>query len=87
MQIHSTNWNIHFLASDLRNSTSSVRFRRLSFNPTKEKRQWRLTIAVRFFGAGDGNRTRVTSLGSLFLTRPSATRINRLTSLFLKPIL
>lgn len=25
-----------------------------------------------------------TSLGSLFLTRPSATRINRLTSLFLK---
>ncbi len=65
MQIHPTNWNIHFLASDLRNSTSSVRFRRLSFNPTKEKRQWRLTIAVRFFGAGDGNRTRVTSLGSL----------------------
>ena len=49
MQIHPTNWNIHFLASDLRNSTSSVRFRRLSFNPTKEKRQWRLTIAVRFF--------------------------------------
>lgn len=27
------------------------------------------------------------SLGSLFLTRPSATRINRLTSLFLKPTL
>lgn len=52
MQIHPTNWNIHFLASDLRNSTSSVRFRRLSFNPTKEKRQWRLTIAVRFFWSG-----------------------------------
>ena len=78
MQIHSIDWNFHFVASDLvskascvqkvirqENSTSSVRFRRLSFNPTKEKRQWRLTIAVRFFGAGDGNRTRVTSLGSL----------------------
>ena len=52
MQIHPTNWNIHFLASDLRNSTSLVRFRRLSFNPTKEKRQWRLTIAVRFFWSG-----------------------------------
>ena len=52
MQIHPTNWNIHFLASDLRNSTSSVRFHRLSFNPTKEKRQWRLTIAVRFFWSG-----------------------------------
>ena len=54
MQIHPTNWNIHFLASDLRNSTSSVRFRRLSFNPTKEKRQWRLTIAVRFLERATG---------------------------------
>ena len=74
MQIHPTNWNIHFLASDLRNSTSSVRFRRLSFNPTKEKRQWRLTIAVRFFGAGDGNRTRVTSLGNNHYTTPAFQR-------------
>ena len=149
MQIHPTNWNVHFLASDLRNSTSSVRFRRLSFNPTKEKRQWRLTIAVRFFwsgrresrvrianaqplgasafgripknspldcfstefhligsipslkfqpekrktamainhcrtffGAGDGNRTRVTSLGSLCPTSPCTVRKYRLTCPF-----
>lgn len=67
MQIHLTDWNFHFLAPDLaskancvqkviklENSTSSVRFRRLGFSPIKEKRQWRLTIAVRFLERATG---------------------------------
>ena len=38
--------------------------RRPSYNLLKQKRPWASIIAVRFSGAGDGNRTRVTSLGS-----------------------